>query len=385
MDEAVDRLGKTLKFTEDEESGVVLPNTVWSGGQDDTSFYLVRRLLSNKLIRFELLQNMLMTIMNPVKGMAVKCIAENRFLFRFNQILDKNRALAACPWSIDRNMLLLSEVNEDKCPLAVDLSWCLFYVLIHDLLIRKMTKDIAELVGNRMGRSRDCELRYEPDFVDPGDDTPYGAWLRETPVLRGPNPHTSIQKGAAIFSPSPTGNQDGNYGNLGVESNHGPTNATEHGGNPILNFETNPHQQAEDGEDLDPMSHPNQTLPVIHLNSPSHTHPCQPTHTTQKYAPNSLARTTLHANITSHINLLSSQPDPQVTPNESFHPIADTQTVVPDSLNPLLNHHLPSQAPHLPFPMQTDLFVADLDENIPYHITPNELGLQDIPLSLLPI
>ncbi|KAK4435470.1 hypothetical protein Salat_0710400 [Sesamum alatum] len=51
-----------------------------------------------------------------------------------------------------------------------------------------MTKEIATHIGNHMGVFIDMEHmdnhRYELNFIDPGDNTPYGPWLRAPPSAR---------------------------------------------------------------------------------------------------------------------------------------------------------------------------------------------------------
>ncbi|KAL0314934.1 UNVERIFIED_CONTAM: hypothetical protein Sangu_2337800 [Sesamum angustifolium] len=212
---------------------------------DDTGHYLVGRLLTTKTVRFESLRDLLQSVINPIKGMELKAIENNRFLFRFNHSVDKNRALEGCPWSFEKNVLILNEVGDNENPLTVNLDWCSFYVHVHELPIRKTTKDFARYIGNRMGRfvdmehmdhhrnwsssmrlrvqidvnkplmrvmrirseddevitvsftyerlpnfcylcgclghlSKFCSKRYEVDFSDPGENTPYGGWLRSS-------------------------------------------------------------------------------------------------------------------------------------------------------------------------------------------------------------
>ncbi|KAK4425144.1 hypothetical protein Salat_1708300 [Sesamum alatum] len=158
-----------------------------------------------------------------------------------------------------KNILILSEVGKDDNPLSVDLSRCSFFVHIHDLPIRKMTRDMAKSIGNHMGRFidmehmddhrhwsptlrirvqinvldllKDCDLRYEKDFEDPGDLTPYGPWLRAAPTNRRSTPASganfgqgnlgsdkpyfstrfprsnqakTVKKGMSIFNPTPS-------------------------------------------------------------------------------------------------------------------------------------------------------------------------------------
>ncbi|KAK4427090.1 hypothetical protein Salat_1477900 [Sesamum alatum] len=88
--------------------------------------------------KFDFLKATLISVMNPVKGMDIECISDNTFLFIFNHVLDKTRALDACSWNFEKNIFILSEVGEeDENPLSVDLNWRAFYVHVHDLPMRR--------------------------------------------------------------------------------------------------------------------------------------------------------------------------------------------------------------------------------------------------------
>ncbi|KAL0403833.1 UNVERIFIED_CONTAM: hypothetical protein Sradi_2024100, partial [Sesamum radiatum] len=87
--------------------------------------------------------------------MEVRLIREHRFLIQFNHIIDRDRMLGGCPWSFDRNLIILNVIGEEDNPLAVDLQWCTFYIHVHNLPIRMMTREVAELIGNRIGKLLD--------------------------------------------------------------------------------------------------------------------------------------------------------------------------------------------------------------------------------------
>ncbi|KAK4423075.1 hypothetical protein Salat_1890100 [Sesamum alatum] len=120
--------------------------------------------------------------------------------------------MEGCPWSFEKNILVLNEVKENEHPQGVDLNWCPFHVHVHDLPIRKITRDIAAYIGNQMGIFLNVEhmddhrnwsstlrlrvklnvnkpLRYDENFVDPGDNTPYDSWLRAAPSFHTPAKH----------------------------------------------------------------------------------------------------------------------------------------------------------------------------------------------------
>ncbi|KAL0402253.1 UNVERIFIED_CONTAM: hypothetical protein Slati_4255200 [Sesamum latifolium] len=55
------------------------------------------------------------------------------------------------------------------------------------------------LCGRLRHLSKFCSKRYESDFVDPGDDTPYGAWLQATPIFRSPARNQNSMRSSSDF------------------------------------------------------------------------------------------------------------------------------------------------------------------------------------------
>ncbi|KAL0322050.1 UNVERIFIED_CONTAM: hypothetical protein Scaly_2501400 [Sesamum calycinum] len=56
---------------------------------------------------------------------------------------DRNKALERCPWTFDKNEVILNRVTTAYNPMDVDLN-------IHGLPLRMMTKEVAEVIGNRI-------------------------------------------------------------------------------------------------------------------------------------------------------------------------------------------------------------------------------------------
>ncbi|KAL0411404.1 UNVERIFIED_CONTAM: hypothetical protein Slati_3730100 [Sesamum latifolium] len=223
METELTRLGKTLVLTEEED--------------------LVGRILSHKPYNVDALKTILLSSLNPAKGIEVTFIENGRFLLKFHHPIDRARVLDSGTWALDKNLIVLAIVAENENSAEVDLTWCEFHVRIHGLPIRKMTVDIARFIGGRIGRLQDsdqdnsaqswgsymriqvaldvskplpralklrtvlgdeqlvfftyerlpnfcylcgrighisrwCEVRFQADFVDPGENAPYGPWLR---------------------------------------------------------------------------------------------------------------------------------------------------------------------------------------------------------------
>ncbi|KAK4402856.1 hypothetical protein Sango_1026300 [Sesamum angolense] len=170
-------LKRSLRLTDMEGSGVVIPDGLWSTDTEVNSLFLVGRLLSSKQPKFEALVSSITNLLNPVKGLEMRNLADGRFLIRFRHIIDRNRALDGCPWSFEKNTIVLSGIGVNENPLCVDLKWCEFSVHVHDLPLSKMNLGIVTLIGNKIGS---------------GEETPYGPWLRAPVSPWGTNRKSSF-------------------------------------------------------------------------------------------------------------------------------------------------------------------------------------------------
>ncbi|KAL0458933.1 UNVERIFIED_CONTAM: hypothetical protein Slati_0520500 [Sesamum latifolium] len=78
MEDQLERLGRSLVLTEEEEGGLTLTQEVWTGDGRVEGFLVVGRLLTPRPYRFDVLRMTLTNILHPVRGLALKLLADNR-------------------------------------------------------------------------------------------------------------------------------------------------------------------------------------------------------------------------------------------------------------------------------------------------------------------
>ncbi|KAL0438808.1 UNVERIFIED_CONTAM: hypothetical protein Slati_2363800 [Sesamum latifolium] len=154
----MERLSSSLVLSATEEGGLALPAATWVGhSEEDEELLLVGRLLTPRVFRFDVLWTTLMNVLRPIKGMSVRLLEHNRFLLQFNHVVDRDRDLNGGPWLFDKNVIILQKVSADVNPIEIELNWCSFYVFIHGLPLRMMTKEVAEYIENRLGKFIDSD------------------------------------------------------------------------------------------------------------------------------------------------------------------------------------------------------------------------------------
>ncbi|KAL0361023.1 UNVERIFIED_CONTAM: hypothetical protein Sradi_3786800 [Sesamum radiatum] len=135
-----------------------MPEDLWHAQSNHYQLCSVGQLLVNKNARFEALHTSIQGMLNPVKGMEMRQLDGGRFLLRFNHIIDRNEVLEECPWSFEKNILILSGINKEENPMRVDLGWCDFFVNVHDLPLSMMNLGLATVIGNKLGTFHGMEM-----------------------------------------------------------------------------------------------------------------------------------------------------------------------------------------------------------------------------------
>ncbi|KAL0409826.1 UNVERIFIED_CONTAM: hypothetical protein Slati_3572300 [Sesamum latifolium] len=145
-----------LSLTEEDDGYLILSGQSadkYTNGNGN-SFLLVGRLLSHQNTNFE-------ALMQPVKGMVVRRISEDRFCLQFNHKLDMQRVMEGRPWIFDKNLLILEPVIDDISPTDICLDWSPFTVYVHDSPLSLQNRNTVELIGNKIGMFIDIEHSNE--------------------------------------------------------------------------------------------------------------------------------------------------------------------------------------------------------------------------------
>lgn len=86
-----------IRLEEEEEGGVVYENVEDVTDEIDVRWCLVGKLLSDRPVDFEVLRNMMAALWRPGRGMYVKELGTNLFLFQFFHEVDIQRAMEGSP------------------------------------------------------------------------------------------------------------------------------------------------------------------------------------------------------------------------------------------------------------------------------------------------
>ena len=119
---------------------------------NDMQWCLVGKFLTEKPINFMYMKNTMTGLWRSVRGMCIKDVDQNLFLFQFYHHLDMNRVIRDGQWTFDQHLLLLNKPEHGQKPQEVKMSSTSFWVQGYDFpcgfMSRKVAKDIRNFIKN---------------------------------------------------------------------------------------------------------------------------------------------------------------------------------------------------------------------------------------------
>ncbi|XP_035543083.1 uncharacterized protein LOC118346304 [Juglans regia] len=94
----------------------------------------------------------------PVRGMCFRDLNANLFLVEFEDLRDKERVLREGPWSFDKQLVLVQEVDGSKQVHQIKIQEATFWVRIHDLPLRARNAYVGERIGKKIGKVEEVDL-----------------------------------------------------------------------------------------------------------------------------------------------------------------------------------------------------------------------------------
>ncbi|XP_031106522.1 uncharacterized protein LOC116011141 [Ipomoea triloba] len=124
------------------------------------SWTVVRRFLTEKLIKIEYMRQVMALVWQPVRGVQVSELQPNLFLFVFFHESDMHHVLQEGPWSFENHTLICRQVQDGVLPGDVVLDAVDMWVQVHDLPLGYTSDEVLEQVGNFLGSFVRCDDRF---------------------------------------------------------------------------------------------------------------------------------------------------------------------------------------------------------------------------------
>uniref|UniRef100_A0A199UAY2 CCHC-type domain-containing protein n=1 Tax=Manihot esculenta TaxID=3983 RepID=A0A199UAY2_MANES len=114
-------------------------------------YCLVGRVLTERPINFNSFQHVLALAWKPTKGVHVKEMGNNVFLFQFFHPWDIDNVLRYSPWNYQQIPILLRELKPEENPRQVELTKLAMWVQVHDVPLGFWSEKYAQDIGNFIG------------------------------------------------------------------------------------------------------------------------------------------------------------------------------------------------------------------------------------------
>lgn len=126
MEEELESLWRKLSFTEEEDENVVLGSNSTKAARELDRNCLVMKVLSHRSIVLDALRKNLRMVWKPNKGIQILENEGEMFRVEFGDERDKKKVLEMCPWSYNKQLILLQDFEGEQMSKEIFLKWSPF-------------------------------------------------------------------------------------------------------------------------------------------------------------------------------------------------------------------------------------------------------------------
>ena len=137
---------------DEEHGGINYGGTTDDLSDINTRWCLVGRFLTDSPIDFQAMQHKMASLWRPGRGLYVKQLEGNRFLFQFYHEIDIKRVMEGSPWMFGRFHLIMERLKEGDNPRTMAINNLDIWVQLHDISAGFMSLRVATDVGNYIGK-----------------------------------------------------------------------------------------------------------------------------------------------------------------------------------------------------------------------------------------
>ncbi|XVF05112.1 hypothetical protein REPUB_Repub05bG0143600 [Reevesia pubescens] len=142
----------------EEEKGLIVVEDDWiEDSVRESQRCLMGKLWTKKGVNTKVMRQTLMKIWRVSKGMTLREVGDKIYIFSFEDNIEKERALLSQPWTFNKALLVLGEVDGFTTPDKMKLDWCPFWVQAYGLPIGLMNQKIGIILGETVGEVEEID------------------------------------------------------------------------------------------------------------------------------------------------------------------------------------------------------------------------------------
>uniref|UniRef100_A0A803NYV8 DUF4283 domain-containing protein n=1 Tax=Cannabis sativa TaxID=3483 RepID=A0A803NYV8_CANSA len=117
----------------------------------DEKWCIVGRFLTERAIDFDVMRHMMASLFQPGKGMYVKELKPNRYLFQFYHEIDLERVIEGSPWTFNRIQFVFERLHYGQDPRSLTINHLDIWVQVHGLMPGFKSDHVLRELGNYIG------------------------------------------------------------------------------------------------------------------------------------------------------------------------------------------------------------------------------------------
>ena len=123
MAKELEVLWKKLTFTKEEDVGIVLDSSSTKEVKEVGKCCVVMKILTQRCISLDALGKNMRMLWKPNKVVQISEIDEDLFLVEFGDGKGKKRVIEMCPWSYEKQLVLIRDFEGELTPKEIDIRW----------------------------------------------------------------------------------------------------------------------------------------------------------------------------------------------------------------------------------------------------------------------
>ena len=144
--EEITRSWNNLSLDEREGSRITLKNSSRS-----SDFILAAKFFTKRVLNMDAVARTFRQLWRSTAGFKIRNMHNNVVLFIFNNQGDIDRILRSEPWCFDKHLVALHQYDGDIHISEINFQWVSFWVQVHDIPIRFMTREVTENICDTVG------------------------------------------------------------------------------------------------------------------------------------------------------------------------------------------------------------------------------------------
>jgi hypothetical protein len=185
MAEELEELCPRMKLSDHEKHHIRLRRERVIRSKQEAQFSILYKLLTIWPFNGEAFKSSVRAMWMSPGGVTVRDITDNLFIADFTSKDDMERIFVLSPWTFDKKLIQMVRFVGDLQPTAVKFTHAAFWIRIMNLLIKSMTREVGEDIGQAMGKLIDVDVLDERGIA-------WGCFLRiwvemdlAIPLVRG--------------------------------------------------------------------------------------------------------------------------------------------------------------------------------------------------------